>query len=361
MPNLTLEDIAKLAGVSRSTVSRVINDHPSVSENVRGRVRTVISQTGFHPNMAARSLASSRSYILGLVIPRSVHTFFTDPYFPRLTEGIAQACNNHGFTLSLFLFHTEEDEHKLFPRLCRRGLVDGTIIQSTNVADDMYEQLGKGEVPFVVAGRPPRAESYSYVDVDNVNGAYNATRHLALLGKKRIAHIAAPLNTTTGLDRMEGYQKALDESNLLFDPALVLDCDFTESSGYYSTQKLLHQRPDAIFAASDTIALGALRAIREAGLRVPRDIAIVGYDDLPPARQASPNLTTIRQPIRRLGVKLVETLLDIIENGALPPRRVIFGTELIIRDSCGMNQVLYQQDNQHPVPISEQERKEIRS
>lgn len=359
MANLTLEDIAKLAGVSRSTVSRVINNHPSVSEDARGRVSSVITQTGFHPNMAARSLASQRSYILGLVIPRGAHTFFTDPYFPRLTEGIAQACNSHGYTFSLFLFHTEEDEHKLFPRLCRRGLVDGTIIQSTNAHDEMFDQLARSDVPFVVAGRPPHAQAASYVDVDNISGAYNAVRHLAILGRKRIASISAPFTTTTGMDRMEGYKKALDDSGLSFDPNLVAECDFTERSGYYSIQKLLPHKPDGIFVASDTMALGAMKAIHEAGIRIPQDIAVVGYDDLPPATQTTPALTTIRQPIRRLGIQLVETLLDIIDNGPLPPRRVIFGTELIIRESCGMNLVLYKQDNHNPpVPVSEKERKE---
>lgn len=359
MANLTLDDIAKLAGVSRSTVSRVINDHPNVSEKARARVLNVISKTGFLPNMAARSLASQRSYILGLVIPRSTHTFFTDPYFPRLTEGIAQACNSHGYTLSLFLFHTLEDEQKLFPRLCRRGLVDGTIIQSTDGADDMFQQLSQSDVPFVVAGRPPHIEGASYVDVDNVNGAYTAARHLALLGYKRIGYVAAPYNTTTGMDRLEGYKKALQESGLPFDPTLAAESDFTERGGYYSAQKLLHQRPDALFVASDTMAIGAMRAIREAGLRVPHDIAVVGFDDLPPASQSTPALTTIRQPIRRLGVKLVETLLDIIDNGPLPPRRVIFGTELIIRDSCGMSQVLDKEDNHlQAASNSEKERKE---
>ncbi|RPI80610.1 MAG: LacI family transcriptional regulator [Chloroflexi bacterium] len=356
MANLTLEDIAKLAGVSRSTVSRVINNHPNVSEIARERVRSVVSQTGFHPNLAARSLALQRSYILGLVIPRSVNTFFADPYFPRLTEGIAQACNNHGFTLSLFLFYTEEDERNLFPRLCRRGLVDGTIIQSTHAEDEMFDQLSKSEVPYVVAGRPMHVNNASYVDVDNVSGAYTAVRHLAMLGYKRIANIAAPMVTTTGIDRMEGYRKGLKESGLRFDPDLVVESDFTEDGGYYSTQRLLPCKPDAIFVDSDMMAVGALRALRDKGLNVPDDIGIVGYDDLPPARQASPMITTIRQPIRRLGVQLVETLLDIIENGPIPPRRIIFGTELIIRESCGMNRIVNKHnDRQKPITVPREE------
>jgi DNA-binding LacI/PurR family transcriptional regulator len=197
------------------------------------------------------------------------------------------------------------------------------------------------------------------VDVDNVSGAFNAVRHLALLGRRRIANVAAPFNSTTGMDRLEGYQKALEESKLPFDTELVAECDFTESGGYYAAQKLLSARPDAIFASSDMMALGALRAIRESSLHVPEDIAVVGYDDLPPAIQSTPSLTTIRQPIHRMGVQLVETLLDIIDNGPLPPRRVVFGTELIIRESCGMNRVLYRQDNPNiPETISEKGRKE---
>jgi LacI family transcriptional regulator len=145
------------------------------------------------------------------------------------------------------------------------------------------------------------------------------------------------LNTTVGLDRYQGYKRALNESNLKFDESLVAEGDFTEDSGYYCAQRLLSEKPDALFVASDIMAIGAIRAIRDSGLKVPQDVAIVGFDDLPPATRANPPLTTIRQPIRRLGIKLVETLSDIIENGPNPPRRVIFGTELVIRESCGAN------------------------
>lgn len=336
--NMTLEDIARLAGVSRSTVSRVINDHPNVSASVRQRVLEIISQTGYHPNLAARSLASQRSNIIGLVFPRSVSNLFSDPYFPRLTQGVAQACNQSNFTLSLFLFHTEEDERKLFPRITRPGQVDGIIIQSTHAADELFSQLSQSDVPHVVAGRPMNVSDASYVDVDNIAGAYNAVRHLVHLGRRRIGTITGSLNTTVGLDRLEGYKRALNESNLTFDEALYAEGDFSESSAYYGVQRLLPHKPDALFIASDIMALGAMRAVHEAGLSVPEDVAIVGYDDLPPATRSTPPLTTIRQPIRRLGLKLVEILLDIIEKGPSPPRRVIFGTELVIRESCGANQ-----------------------
>jgi LacI family transcriptional regulator len=335
MQKMTLEDIAQIAGVSRSTVSRVINDHPNVSDRVRQRVWEVVNRTGYQPNQAARSLASQRSNIIGLVVPRSVSIFFTDPYLPHLTQGIAQACNQYDYTLSLFLFYTEEDERKLLPRLLHRGLVDGLVVQSTNADDQLFKQLDQSEIPYVVAGRPMNVSRTSYVDVDNVAGAYNGVRHLVHSGRKRVGIIYPPLDTTVGVDRFEGYKKALHESNLEYEACLCVEGDFTESGGYYAAQRLLAHQPDAIFASSDMMAVGALRAVREAGLSVPEDIAIVGFDDLPPAARATPPLTTIRQPIRQMGMKLVETLLDIIEKGTDPPRRTIMDTELVIRASCG--------------------------
>lgn len=337
MQNLKLEDIAQLAGVSRSTVSRVINNHPNVSDSVRQRVLEIISQTGYQPNLAARSLASQRSNIIGLVIPRSVSNLFIDPYFPRLTQGVAQACNESNYTLSLFLFHTKEDEHNLFPRISRPGLVDGIILQSTNAGDGLVQQLNQSRIPFVIAGRPMEVSDVSYVDVDNITGAYSAVRHLVLQGYRRIGTVTGPLNSTAGQDRLEGFKRALSESHLDYDEQLYIESDFTEGGGYYAAQRLLLQEPDALFIASDTMAFGALRAIREAGLAVPDEIALVSFDDLPIASRANPPLTTIRQPIRYLGIKLVETLLDILENGPNPPRRVIFGTQLVIRESCGAN------------------------
>lgn len=335
MSSLTLEKIAEQAGVSRSTVSRVINNQPNVRAEVRERVLTIVKQTGYHPNVAARSLASQRSFVIALVIPRSVQNFFTDPYFPRLTQGVAQACNQYDYTLSLFLLHTEDDEKKLFPRITRKGMVDGVIIQATYAAQELFDQLHRGEVPFIVAGRPMDDHDASYVDVDNIAGSLMAVRHLTHQGRRRIATIAGPLVTTAGLDRLEGYKQALSEANFPVDDNLMVEGDFSEISGYYGAQRLLPYRPDAIFIASDTMAIGALRAIREARQVVPDDIAIVSYDDLQPAAQSNPRLTTIRQPIRRMGIKLVETLMDMIENGTQPPRRVLFGTELVVRESCG--------------------------
>jgi LacI family transcriptional regulator len=336
VPDLTLEDIAKQAGVSRSTVSRVVNGYPNVREDVRKRVLEVIQNTGYHPNAAARTLASQRSWTLGLVLPHSVSFFFTDPYYPPLTKGIAQACNQYNYTLALFLVGTKEDEEKIFPRVARKGLLDGVLVQAGHHGDQqIIGLLVDSKMPLVVAGRPFRSDNVSYIDIDNVNAAHNAVRHLIQIGYRRIGTIAGPAHSTVGLDRKEGYLKALKERGRDVDEALIVEGDFTEAGGYYAMQKLLSAKPDAVFAASDIMAIGAMRAAREAGLSIPKDVAFVGFDDLPIATLSDIQLTTVRQPVVQFGHKSVELLLDLIENGLHPPRRIIMDTELIIRDSCG--------------------------
>ena len=329
MPNLTLEDIAKKAGVSRSTVSRVVNDNPNVSESVRTKVQEVILSTGYQPHAAARSLASQRSGMIGLVLPRTVSSFFIDPYLPRLTQGVAQACNQHNLTLSLFILATKEDEERIFPPGSHHGMLDGLIVQTAHKGDKLINRLIASGFPVVVAGRPFNTSGVSYIDVDNIQAAYEAVNHLIKLGYKRIATITGMINSTAGIDRLEGYKKAISNQGWHVDNTLIAVGDFSEQSGYTAMQQLLACKPDAVFAASDTMAIGAIRFIKEAGLRIPEEIAFVGFDDLPVSSLSDFKLTTIRQPIFRFGAQAVTTLIDLIENGIKPSRRII------IRGSCG--------------------------
>jgi LacI family transcriptional regulator len=332
---LTLESLAKQIGVSRSTISRVINGSPNVSPEVRKRVQKAIQATGFHPNAAARSLASQRSYMIGLVLPRSVSSFFTDPYFPQLTQGIAFACNNNNLSLSLFIVGNKEDEEKISPRISRRGMLDGILIQSGQEDDKLIDHLTRSSVPSVILGRPFEPAGISYIDVDNVNSALIATRHLINLGYQRIATIAGSNTSTVSIDRLNGYKKALIESGRNIDGSLIVEGDFSEGSGYSAMKALLPAKPDAVFSASDLMAAGAIRAVKEAGLRIPEEVAFVGFDDIPLGVLTDIQLTTIRQPILKFGIKAVELLIDLIENGTKPARSMILDTELIIRDSCG--------------------------
>ena len=332
---LTLKDIARKAGVSRSTVSRVINNHPSVSDEVRQRVNQIIQSTGFHPNVAARSLAMRRTHMVGLVLPRTVSSFYSDPYFPRLTQGIAKACNQHHFTLGLFLVSTKEDEEKIFNSVIRRGLLDGILLQSGEYGDPMIDDLCRADIPLVLAGRPFSNGDISFIDIDNVDAAHQAVAHLINLGYQRIGTICGSANNTVSIDRKTGYMNALTEAGHPIIEELIAKADFSEVSGYHAMQRLLPANPDAVFAASDAMALGAIRAVQENGLKVPQDIAFVGFDDLPMTSMVNVRLTTVRQPVVDFGYAAFELLLDLIRNGTEPARNVILETELVVRESCG--------------------------
>ena len=337
MADLTLEDIAKKAGVSRSTVSRVINRQPDVRETVRQRVLAVIEETGFHPNAAARTLASQRSFTIGLVLPKGVGAFFSDPYFPLLTQGIAQSCNQNDFTLGLFILDSIEDEDRTFPRISRKGLLDGILVQAGSNGDTLIERLVKADIPSVILGRPMNPQGVNYIDVENRKAARQAMDHILSLGRTRIATILGPELSTVSMDRKSGYLDAISASGVALDEHLMISTEFSETGGYLSMKKLFAQHPDALFAASDALAYGAMRAIREQGLRVPEDIAVVGFDDLPvsPHTTQEIQLTTIHQPVLEFGIKAVELLIDRIENGCIPAKQVIVETDLVIRDTCG--------------------------
>ncbi len=331
---LTIIEIAKQAGVSRSTVSRVINDDPNVHAATRQRVRSVMQKLNFQPNAAARGLAAGKTRILGLVIPMGVAALFSDPYFPQLIQGISAACNQHDYSTMLWLAEPEY-ERRTIQQIVSAGMVDGVIIASALTDDAVIEAVRTHKVPFVLIGRHPVYVDITYVDVDNRVSARDAVLHLIRLGYKRVATISGPLNMIGGLDRLAGYKDALKARGIVADPNLIAEGDFSEASGYSTMQQLLPQEPDAIFVASDTMALGAMRALREAGKRIPDDVAIVGYDDMPFAARSDPPLTTVRQPIHRAGFVGAETLMELISEQDAAPRRVILPTELVIRDSCG--------------------------
>lgn len=335
MPNrITIFEIAKRAGVSRSTVSRVINNDANVNSNTRERVQTVMQKFNYQPNAAARSLAAGRTRILGLVIPMGVGALFSDSYFPLLIQGIYAACNQHDYSTMLWLTEPEH-EQRTIRQILHSGLIDGVIVASATIKDPLIEALASSDIPFVLVGRYPGKGQLSYVDVDNRKSARDAVLYLIHLGYTKIATIAGPQNHFAGVDRLDGYKDALRSRGIVIDPKLIVEADFGEDGGYEAMQKLLPRTPQAIFCASDAIALGALRALREAGKRVPEDIALVGYDDLPLAARTEPALTTVSQPIGRAGVIAAEMLMNLVRHPDSPPRHVILPTELAIRKSSG--------------------------
>ncbi len=332
--SLTLEEIAKIAGVSRSTVSRVINNEPNVRTEVRQRVWQVVEEMGYHPNAAARSLASRRSQVLGAVIPQAINTVFADPFFPGVLRGIAEMANEHKYHLMLSMVSPPLEED-FYRQALRSQMLDGVVILSAFLDDPLVPRLLQDRIPFVIIGRHLHEPQVSYVDIDNTRGAQMATEHLLRQGRRRISSITGPANMIAGLDRREGYLSALREAGLPIDNELIVAGDFTEATGYVAMQQLLPLKPDAVFVANDLMAVGALRAIRQAGQRVPDDIALVGFDDSQIAAYTDPPLTTVRQPVRTLGSTAVDLLLRLLENDAQAPLRTILPTELVIRTSCG--------------------------
>ncbi len=334
---LNLEDIARKAGVSRSTVSRVINDEPYVSETTRVKVQAVIRSEGYSPNPAARMLVTQRTRVIGVVIPHTLHVAFQDPYyFPTLLQGVAEATTSRDYAMLLWMGERGEEE-TFYSRILRQNrLMDGLIIASATSDDPLVAHLVETGTPFVMVERPSRfTDRISYVSVDNVQAAQQAVAHLVNLGRTRIGTITGALDIVDGADRLTGYRNALHVAGLPFDPALVAEGRFTHQSGYVGAKRLLKAQVDAIFAASDITAIGALQALDEAGVRVPQDVALVGFDDLPNSVQVTPQLTTVRQPIHHKGSLATNLLLDLIE-GTLPtPQQQLLPTQLVIRQSCG--------------------------
>jgi LacI family transcriptional regulator len=321
-----------MAGVSRSTVSRVVNGQESVSPDVRARVAEVIDRTGFRPHAAARSLASSRTGVLGVVVPSGVHNLFDDPYFGRLLVGMSRAANGAGATLSLFLFESAEEEERLYPRVVAAGLVDGVVLTASRMNDPLLARLADGELPLVVVGRPDLS-GVSHVDADNVGGARMAAAHLCSLGHQRVGYVGGPLSTTAGRDRLDGFLAGMASCGVDVAAGLCVESDFTERGGFDAMQRLLPARPEAVFAASDTMAIGALRALRAADLRIPDDVALVGFDGLPSSELSDPPVTTVRQPIHDTGARAVELLLELVNGTVDEPRSDVLPVELVIRES----------------------------
>ena len=330
---LTLEDIARLSGVSRSTVSRVINGNPNVKEDTRDKVMEIIQSINFQPNLAARSLAAGHANVIGMVIPTGISSIFSDPYFPLLIQGVSASCNALGYSVMLWLAEPEY-ERTTINQILYSGLIGGVIVSSMQMNDPLIDRLTEGNQPFITIGRHPTNEKINYVDVDNCAGAYQAVMYILRTGHRRVATITGLLNSVGGKDRYQGYLDALHERGLPLIPELVAEGEYSDASGYLAMQRLLPHHPDAVFAASDAMAFAAMRAIQEAGLRVPEDIAVVGFDDIPAAATSKPPLTTVRQPIQRTGGLAAEMLIDMIEHPDPQPRRIVLPTELVIRSSC---------------------------
>lgn len=310
----TLEAVAARAGVSRATVSRVVNGSDGVREPLAKRVRKAVDELGYVPNQAARSLVTKRHDAVAVIVAEPETRVFADPFFARQLRGMSKELTAHDNQLVLLLTE-DRDDHARVGRYLAGGHVDGALVISLHFDDPLPELIRRAGVPAVFGGRPHfrGGRDVVYVDCDNRGGARDAVRHLLSLGRTRIAHITGALDQTSAVDRLDGYRDAVPGH----DPRLVVEGDFTSASGERAMRELLARGPgpDAVFAGNDLMAAGALRVLRERGRRVPDDVAVVGFDDmLPIAEQTEPPLTTVRQDIEEMGRLMARLLLQDLQD-----------------------------------------------
>ncbi|RKT54005.1 LacI family DNA-binding transcriptional regulator [Saccharothrix australiensis] len=313
-----LEEVARAAGVSKSTVSRVINGEPYVSARARAAVLQAVARLGYRPNQAARALAGSRANSVALVVSERGGRVPADPFLAGVLRGVHGELARRRVELVLVL-SGEDDPRDLVDRLCG-GHVDGALVVAPHGRDPLPRALLDAGLPTVVGGRPLGASGLSYVDCDNFDGALRAARRLVSSGRERVATIAGPADTAAGVDRLSGWKRGLTRARLPAD--LVARGDFTAESGAAAMAELLARAPDldAVFAGSDSMALGALATLRAHGRRVPEDVAVVGFDDLGAASTAVPPLTTVRSDAVGVGRALTRRLMaELAGEPDLPP------------------------------------------
>lgn len=326
----TIRDVAAAAGVSRGTVSRVINGGHWVSPEARRAVDRAIRTTGYRVNRHARSLVTGRANSLAFLLTEPQQRLFADPTFSILLRGAAEALDARSMTL-VVLVAGNEAERTNVAKYVTAGHVDGVLLISTHENDPLIGSLLEQDVPAVACGIPlGYSDRLASVSVDEVGGARSMVRHLRSSGRERIAMVAGPLDTPGGRYRLEGYREELGER---FDERLVAYGDYSAQSGSAAMAELLDRAPDldAVFAASDLMASGALAALRQQGRHVPGDIAVAGFDDSGLAATLDPPLTTMHQPFDRISTEMVALLLDIIDGA--PPRSVTLPTNLVVRAS----------------------------
>ncbi|GII27897.1 LacI family DNA-binding transcriptional regulator [Planotetraspora mira] len=328
----TLEAVAARAGVGRGTVSRVINGSSKVSDKARDAVLLAIDELGYVPNRAARTLVTNRTDTIALVVSESEQRVFDEPYFAGLIRGIGSALSETGLQLILTMAQNRQEHDRLEGYLTGQH-VDGVLLTSVHGADPLPGRLEELGVPTVLGGRPVALNPYSYVDMDNRAGARQAVKYLVSKGRTRIATIAGPQDMGVGVDRLAGYRDALLATGMT---ELVSYGDFSEESGEAAMRELLERHPglDAVFTASDPMAAGALRVLRERGRSVPGDVAVIGFEDSKVALHTDPPLTSVHQPTEAMGRQMVRLLLARINGESLEQPVVILDTHLVIRASA---------------------------
>ena len=326
----TINDIARRAGLSKASVSRALNGKQDVDPETRKRVLKLAAQMGYVPSASARALSNGRSSSLGLLVPT-----LTWPWILEVLRGVAEEIEQSGYSLILYTTSGGEDsEREFMAQVGPAGAVDGLVLVIPLGMLDYIERLAKGGLPIVAVDDRGHYPDLPTVATTNIEGGRTATSHLIDQGRKRIAMLNGPHDFGCNRDRLAGYKSALQQAGLRFDPGRVMDSDFKETGGASAMAALLEADPrlDAVFVANDVMAFGAMRAIRNAGRRVPDDVAVVGFDDIPASAMTHPPLTTVRQPLYEMGRTAASMVMAAVRGESIA-KRVELPTSLVIRDS----------------------------
>jgi DNA-binding LacI/PurR family transcriptional regulator len=334
----TLGEVAGSAGVSAATVSRVVNGSPRVSPTARLAVEQAISALGYVPNRAARSLVTRQTDTIALVLSEPEARIFADPFFAAMVRGISTAVAETDLQLVLLMIQSPRERRKV-ERYVTQGHVDGVVLMSLHGGDPLPDLLADAHIPTVLSGRPTGTSNLiSYVDADNRGGGRLAVEHLLASGRSKIATVTGPMDMSAAVDRFDGYCDGLRAAGIRPMKSLVEAGDYTDHSGELAMSALLARNPDldAVFVASDPMAMGALRALEQAGRRVPDDVAVVGFDDVPMAGYTHPPLTTVRQPLDQMAAAMAELLMAQLNDESTYDGldRIICATELVHRASA---------------------------
>lgn len=331
-----IRKVSKLAGVSVATVSRVLNHPESVSEETRNRILKIMEEENYVPNSIARSLSTNKTNTIGLIIPNIL-----DPLYPSITKGVEDVFFKKGYNILLSNTEYDAKREKDCIEMLLSKKVDGLIICSSILGREGFEIIMKQKVPFVLVGEYIDDSDINIVYTDYLSGAYMATKHLIKAGYKVIAHISGPMNRKVSKEKLEGYKKALLEAGYPYDEEYVIEGNNQIDGGHLALKKMIKKKgkPDAIFVANDLMALGTIEAIKALGYAVPKDIAIVGFDDIDVSSLIEPKLTTVTHPVYRMGLTAARLLLDNIldEEETCFKQKIFIQPMLKVRKSCGFD------------------------
>ncbi len=328
-----IKDVARLAGVSPSTVSRVIAGSSRISPETQARVREAMRALNYYPNANARSLVRRKTHAIGVIIARPAEQAFANPFFPEVLRGIGSELRRHGYDLVLSMTAAPDEEQGACMRLLKQRRVDGVILTSSRAHDELLTELAAEQYPFVLIGRAAPGQAVSWVNNDNVAVGEMAVEHLVGRGHRRIAMINGPADLTVSIDREQGFRQAVDRFKLDLPAGYVVEGDFTKDGGYRAMAELL-SRPDpptGVFCADDAMAVGALMALKERGLT--RRVAVIGVNDDPLTALLDPPLSTVRIPVFDLGATAARLLLDSLTQGVRGPRQIVLPSQLVVRES----------------------------